>query len=150
MSLTFDSIPEQKQKVGKKGATTVMEVLAKNSTGTIVMEEEGGGTWISVVWCVVVGSFGSVVLGSVALGSVALYNVVLSSVVLGCVVLGSVVLSSVVLGSVAPPLSCCLERAPAAQEVPTSPPIMIILWKKIFMMSDQKCRVRPIKFLSEI
>ena len=32
-------------------------------------------------------------------------------------------------GSVAPPLSCCLEQAPAAQEVPTSPPIMIILWK---------------------
>ena len=81
-----------------------MEVLAKNSTATIVMEEEGGGTWVSVVWCVVVGSFGSVVLGSVA-----------------------------------PPLSCCLERAPAAQEVPTSPPIMIILWKKILMMSDQKC-----------
>ena len=86
-----------------------MEVLAKNSTGTIVMEEEGGGTWVSVVWYVVVGSFGSVALGSV------------------------------VLGSVAPPLSCCLERAPAAQEVPTSLPIMIILWKKIFMMSDQKC-----------
>ena len=78
------------------------------------MEEEGGGTWVSVVWCVVAGSFGSVVLSSVVLGSV-------------------------VLGSVAPPLSCCLERAPAAQEVPTSPPIMIILWKKIFMMSDQKC-----------
>ena len=86
-----------------------MEELAKNSTATIVREEEGGGTWVSVVWCVVVGSFGSVVLGSV------------------------------VLGSVAPPLSCCLERAPAAQEVPTSPPIMIILWKKILMMSDQKC-----------
>ena len=32
-------------------------------------------------------------------------------------------------GSVAPPLSCCLEQAPPAQEVPTSPPIMIILWK---------------------
>ena len=96
-----------------------MEVLAKNSTGTIVMEEEGGGTWVSVVWYVVVGSFGSVVLRSVALGSVAP--------------------GSVVLGSVAPPLSCCLEQAPPAQEVPTSPPIMIILWKKIFMMSDQKC-----------
>ena len=81
------------------------------------------------MWCVVVGSFGSVVLGSVALSSVAL----------GSVVLGSVLLGSVVLCSVAPPLSCCLERAPAAQEVPTSPPIMIILWKKIFMMSDQKC-----------
>ena len=109
-----------------------MEVLAKNSTGTIVMEEEGGGTWVSVVWYVVVGSFGSVVLGSVALGSVAP-----GSVVLGSAVVGS--FGSVVLGSVAPPLSCCLERAPAAQEVPTSPPIMIILWKKILMMSDQKC-----------
>ena len=53
-------------------------------------------------------------------------------------------------GSVAPPLSCCLEQAPPAQEVPTSPPIMIILWKKILMMSDQKCWVRPINFLSEI
>ena len=122
------------------------------------MEEEGGGTWVSVVWYVVVGSFGSVVLGSVALGSVALGSVALGSVALGSVAPGSVVLGSavvgsfgsVVLGSVAPPLSCCLERAPAAQEVPTSPPIMIILWKKILMMSDQKCRVRPINLLSKI
>ena len=130
-----------------------MEVLAKNSTGTVVMEEEGGGTWVSLVWYVVVGSFGSVVLGSVALGSVALGSVAPGSVVLGSAVVGSfgsVVLGSVVLGSVAPPLSCCLERAPAAQEVPTSPPIMIILWKKILMMSDQKCRVRPINLLSKI
>ena len=46
----FGSIPEG----CKKGATTVMEVVGKNSIGTIVMEEEeeeeAGGTWVSVVW----------------------------------------------------------------------------------------------------